>query len=38
MLQLLLTLEEDEFSCKNSLAYKLDVVHRMMSGDPDAMS
>ena len=28
--QLLLTLEEDEFSCKLRLAYKLEQVHNIM--------
>lgn len=31
--QLLLTLEEDEFSCKQRLAYKLEQVHNIMQGD-----
>jgi len=31
--QLLLTLEEDEFSCKQRLAYKLEQVHTIMQGD-----
>jgi len=31
--QLLLTLEEDEFSCKQRLAYKLEQVHNAMQGD-----
>ena len=31
--QLILTLEEDEFSCKQRLAYKLEQVHNIMQGD-----
>ena len=31
--QLMLTLEEDEFSRKNKLAFKLDQVHNVMEGD-----
>jgi len=31
--QLLLTLEEDEFSCKQRLAYKLEQVHNIMQGE-----
>lgn len=31
--QLILTLDEDEFSCKQRLAYKLEQVHNVMQGD-----
>ena len=31
--QLIITLEEDEFSCKQRLAYKLEQVHNIMQGD-----
>jgi len=31
--QLILTLDEDEFSCKQRLAYKLEQVHNIMQGD-----
>ena len=31
--QLILTLEEDEFSYKQRLAYKLEQVHNIMQGD-----
>ncbi|CAL4110360.1 unnamed protein product [Meganyctiphanes norvegica] len=33
--QLMLTLEEDEFSTKNRLAYKLEQVHNIMTSDQD---
>lgn len=33
--QLVLALEEDEFSTKNRLSYKLEQVHSIMSTDPD---
>ena len=31
--QLILTLDEDEFSCKQRLAYKLEQVHNVMQSD-----
>lgn len=34
--QLMLTLEEDEFSRKNKLAWKLEQVHAIMSGESEA--
>lgn len=33
--QLILTLEEDEFSTKNRLAYRLEQVHNIMTTDHD---
>ena len=33
--QLMLTLEEDEFSKKSKLAYKLEQVHAIMAGEMD---
>lgn len=33
--QLTLTLEEDEFSTKNRLAYRLEQVHSIMTTDQD---
>lgn len=33
--QLMLTLEEDEFSTKNRLAYRLEQVHSIMTTDQD---
>lgn len=33
--QLVLALEEDEFSKKNKLSYKLEQVHSMMSSETD---
>lgn len=35
-LQLMQTLEEDEFSRKNKLAWKLEQVHAIMSGESEA--
>lgn len=34
--QLMQTLEEDEFSRKNKLAWKLEQVHAIMSGESEA--
>lgn len=36
LFQLMQTLEEDEFSRKNKLAWKLEQVHAIMSGESEA--